>query len=238
MGLRRVEFGVSSVVRRTAGGGDKSVRPGPDITRLRQASAFWALAGLTDASGNGHTLSQGSGHLVQFTGTGPGGLANTAGAFDGQGSLTLAAALVTSGPMSVSAWVKLNASANDDLTVFEQSKSAGDPAVLTANPVEGPQAAFGGGVVSNAGSTPDGTWVYLAARTDGVTQKLYVNSDLVATDAAVADFSTANAVTLGGADVFSSLTGQLALVGVYPFALTAVEVLLLYNKGAGYNPYA
>lgn len=149
-----------------------------------------------DESGNGHTLTVGSGSYTASGHTGPGfqniGGGNTTGASGTVGAVTGTAC-------TVMAWVKPNtlaaggvhlicgamqAGGSTDFALWTQRGDFGSPNVLQGD------ARLGGGPVAvNGSALTVGTWAHVALTYDGATLKLWLNGTMVAS---VANTNTIN----------------------------------------------
>src|SRR5262249_22134277 len=137
-----------------------------------------------------------------------------------------AAAITTSGGVTLEAWVNPIASAGSALSVVSLSAATNLGSynlTLTTSGANAGQVSFRAGlsstqtavIASAAGAAPVGQWNYLVATYDGTTMVLYVNGTFVTSHSASGGLGVplVNA-TLGGA----SLQGNLDEVAVYGYA--------------------
>jgi hypothetical protein len=227
-----------------AGSGDFSPSEAETIDRLAQAAAFWPLNGtLADASGNGHTLvviptpAEPTGYA-----DGVDGSANGALRFGDDFALTGTAAPVITDwtDASLSIWMKFTGDGDVDSGTFHTEHQWAwvavylDSAPNTFGIEGGFQWKSGDPLMSVTEALDLDSWHHYVAVKHGSVQRLYLDGELVATGTV-------------GTLPFDDLTDQAfvdgqktdtALVGWYGFALTAGDVAVLYNDGAGRNPYA
>lgn len=209
---------------------------GGPVSRLEMASAFWPLTTVTtvnDVSGN--VLNLTASGTPEYGGDGPSGAINTAAVFSaGDWSLARASAVVTSGAISFTAWIRPQ-SGSELMNVMQQTATASS--AIGAGTDFATAGTFGVGA-SSGGLGGDDAWGHVVLTNTGTLQVLYWNGTLVDSDAVGVAYAGASGILLGAAGVYGALAGQLALVGIYPFDLTQAEVTELYNGGTGLNPYA
>jgi hypothetical protein len=182
------------------------------------AYGFSAGAGstVTDDSGNGHTLTVGSGSYTASGHTGP-GFQNTGGGATTGASGSVPA--VTGSTCTVMAWVKpsalpalgvhmicgsLQSGGSTDFAIYTQRGDFSTHNVLQGN------ARIGGGLIAANGSALTvGTWAHVALTFDGTNLKLYKDGTLVTTVANSGSLS--NTATLYVAGMASAGTGAVTV---------------------------
>jgi hypothetical protein len=143
---------------------------------------------IADDSGNGRTLTVGSGSYTASGHTGP-GFQNTGGTASTGASGTVSA--VSGSTCTIMAWVKpsalpangvhlisgsMQAGGSTDFAIYTQRGDFGTHNVLQGN------ARIGGGLVAaNGAALTVGTWAHVALTFDGTNLKLYKDGSLVAT---------------------------------------------------------
>ena len=193
-------------------------------------SAFWKLANLTDASGNGNTLTNNNG--VTFVAGKIGNAASLSKA--NESYLTSDVVFNTAGvDFSVAAWVNIQANAGN--TVFLGTGTAG---AWGFNVTPSNDLTFNNAAASNlevAGFVRN-VWTHVAATNDdGGAVSLYVNGVVV-------DTGTwngyANSPDVRLQSEFTDQQGDLLMdaVGLWNRTLTSVEIAQLYNNGSGLEP--
>jgi len=192
-------------------------------------SAFWKLADLTDASGNGNTLTNNNG--VTFV---AGKIGNAASLSKTNiSSLTSNVVFNTADTdFGISAWV--NIQENTQATVFLGTGTAGAWLfnVTSSNILE-----FNNGSIENlqvAGFVRN-VWTHCVATNEDNAISLYVNGVLA--DSGTWDgFENSPDVRLQS--LFEDQQGDLLMdaVGLWSRALTSGEIAQLYNNGNGFEP--
>ena len=85
-------------------------------------------------------------------------------------------------------------------------------------------------LVHNSGIPSTGTWYHIAATYDGSNQKLYINGELVDTEAMTGSIPTNNnTLYIGGDTTDRYFDGKIGQVRIYSSALTADEVMQNYR---------
>jgi hypothetical protein len=191
--------------------------------------AFWKLADLTDASGNGNTLINNNG--VTFV---AGKIGNAASLSSGDGSyLTSNVVFNTTGvDFSVAAWVNIQANAGD--TVFLGTGSAG---AWGFNVTPSNTLTFSNADEENLeveGFVRD-AWTHVAVSNEDDAVSLYVNGVLA--DSGTWD-GYENSLDVRLQSAFGDQQGELLMdaVGLWSRSLTSGEIAQLYNNGNGVEP--
>ena len=197
--------------------------------------AFYNLSDLTDASGNGNTLTNNNG--VTFSAGKVGNAMNCNG-----GSSWLSTDLGTTSQFTASLWISLPTNGTDQH--FISNWNLGNNSFFMAR---GGNGALYGAINSSifnwdGNNTPisDQTypWIHFVFAYDGSNVKVYThgqNTNTVASGGSV-NLSTLNIGRLSGV---GGPTGQLDAVGIWSRALTSGEVTELYNAGTGKeHPFA
>jgi hypothetical protein len=195
--------------------------------RLGEASGDAA-----DSSGNARTLTQ---HGGVGSAAGKLGNARSFAAASGQ-YLFRGAPFWTSGQFGVSLWLWLTTPSAPQFVWQQDGTPLGPPPELVV--AAGVPQFTAGDSNSVSGPAPAAqTWVHLVCVYDGAGIRLYRDGSLAGSlNGAAADFTGASAFYLGASAGTAALDGRLDEVAVYSRALTAAEVLRLYNGGAGYDP--
>jgi hypothetical protein len=189
--------------------------------------AYYRFDGsLADASGNGQTLTALSG---------PAYIPGVLGQGASEMSLTRAAVAGVGSACSLSAWFKVGEDGASHVLGFG---NLGFSVELDANLTDGSNVF---GLIDDPSlpfdvSLVQGDKIHVVFVTDGAGSEFYVNGVSRGTSPTVpsVDLSAA-AFTLGGNAGPATATDE---VGVWDRALTAAEVLLLYDGGAGFDPTA
>ena len=191
--------------------------------------AFWKLDDLTDASGNGNSLTNNNG--VTFV---AGKVGNAASMSKGNESyLTSYVAFNTTGvDFAISAWV--NIQANEGNTIFLTGSTGGSWSfnvqpddILTFNNAAADNLQVAGFVRN--------VWTHIAVNNDAGTVSLYVNGDLA--DSGTWD-GYDNSPEVRFQSSFDDQQGDLLMdaVGLWSRALTSEEIAQLYSNGNGVEP--
>lgn len=217
------------------------------------AIGFWKLSDLTDASGNGNTLTNSNG--VTFD---AGKLGNAA-VFDGSEGQALTAPIPALTDFTLVGWFKI---ANPltkitswwggyECTVVTLAGEDGMPGLWLVYMSEGAagQDSEGGGdrLRANwdasstqvfAGSADgDGAWHFFAVRASGGTVEVFVDSASVHADFSGSGIS-AGEIQIGNTlfTTGQTMEGSIDGVGLWPRALSDFELAQLLNAGAGLEP--
>jgi hypothetical protein len=191
--------------------------------------AFWKLADLTDASGNGNTLTNNNG--VTFV---AGKIGNAASLSKTNGSYLTSNVVfnTTNTNFGISVWVNIQANAGN--TVFLGTGTSGawgfnlqSNNVMTFNNAAAGNLEFAGFVRN--------VWTHVAATNENGTISLYVNGVLA--DSGTWD-GYANSPDVRLQSAFGDQQGDLLMdaVGLWSRALTSREIAQLYNNGNGLEP--
>jgi hypothetical protein len=198
------------------------------------AVAFWKLADLTDASGNGNTLT--NNNTVTFAA----GKIGNAAVFDGVDQYFSGPNLLTVSIWSLSAWLKTSASGYKILFKVETLSGGSQQTMLQLG--DGDVRAFCGngneqgtfwGVSAN-----DDAWhhVVLIADTVAGEMKCYFDGSLVRTETS-ADVVANQNFCIGSIDgTYDFWDGSIDAFGIWNRALSAPEIATLYNSGTGLEP--
>jgi hypothetical protein len=199
--------------------------------------AFYNLSDLTDASGNGNTLTNTNG--VTFSS----GKIGNAATFGGSNGLTKSVASMLM-PKTISAWAKLYSDGgfrgivlpgNTTSWQFGFQLTPGNNLRAGAEGYSGSQYAIASSPMSND------IWYHLVMTNDSDLTKLYINGALNSQQESSFPQGTQEiALSIGshwyGAD---GINGQVDAVGFWSRAITDAEISELYNAGAGKeHPFA
>ena len=188
------------------------------------ATAIWKFDDTTDASGNGHTLTNNNG--VTFAA----GKIGNAAFFDGTNYLSIANPISSGAEYSMAAWINFNNF--DSLQWIFEFGDAGGFGLLYHNEISPARVIF---TPSNAVyiSAPELTaaewhWVYAYRMADG-TCGISVDNGSEVTDNLGEDYqSTLN--------IGVSMLGAIDCATIYPRVLTTGEKAAIYNAGTGIEP--
>lgn len=197
--------------------------------------AFWKLSDLTDASGNGHTLTNNNTVTV-----GAGKIGNAAEFASGAylSDSDFLSTIPSSGTYAL--WVYAPATGvYGVVSRYDGSVTGGVQIYLEGGNIVGNPRDTSNYTISHA--YPASEWFHAALTWSSGTMKLYVNGALVATDTYGGIGSPANtAFCLGasgdGGVGGAPLEGKIDAAGVWNRALTSEEIAQLYNAGAGVEP--
>jgi hypothetical protein len=196
------------------------------------AVAFWKLDNATDATGNGHTLTNNNG--VAFTA----GKVGNCAAFDATNWLS--GNLGTRAEISISLWARITDLEAGENQIYLSSESDSYPDLRLGGWTGGSNFLYWGGTGVSIANICDGDWHHIVVTYDGQYAKAYFDGVLTQTidngpEAGAADLST---WILGiDADLISTgLTGNVDAIGLWDRVLTLGEIAALYNGGAGIEP--
>jgi len=194
--------------------------------------AFWKLADLTDASGNGNTLTNTNG--VTF---GAGKIGNAA-QFDGSNYLSIntVAGFNPSNDYSISFWAKPSV-----LVDFFTLIGNADPPSFNIH------SSASGNLNLNNASSEDvnvadvftaNNWVHVVATRNSENADIYKNGISVYSNPFTATYGVPADLSIGGLSTNGSffITGQMDAVGIWNRALSEPEITQLYNNGNGVEP--
>ena len=195
--------------------------------------AFYKLDDVTDASGNGNTLTNNGG--VTFSA----GKIGNAADFDGNGSKYLSSASnlgqITGSGFSFSIWFKKT---NENNNVIASSEIADNSGWFLATNNDNNiyfLAGVGSGwaTFDTAGTYSVGAWTHLViTATSSGSVSYYVNGSLTTTNNSVA--WSAAPLYIGKNIVDNTpFGGQIDAIGIWNRALTETEIAELYNSGSG-----
>jgi hypothetical protein len=209
---------------------------------LTDALCFLAN-GAVDQSPNRHNFTwQGSGKQIT---TGPDGSAGSAMLFDGSNWLTLAQALVTSGPMSFNLFYQQATPGVRSVLLMQSDVTQLGRLQVLATVLDAPAGRVqvnGGGAapVTINGVPTAGVWHMLTLTTTGATGDgcLYYLDGSFVQSIPDANYTGVASVLVGGRGNEAGATTAIANAAVYGGVLTTAEITKLYNGGVGFNPFA
>ncbi|MGL4553973.1 MAG: LamG-like jellyroll fold domain-containing protein [Gemmataceae bacterium] len=212
--------------------------------RLRQALAFWPLdessGDALDASGNGRTLA-----LTGTAGASSVRIAGCGRSFGGSAFLRRDGALVTGGPLTMACWLRAYNQVN--VKIFAFAQHAGTSLLTMRQGIFGEDESIVYGTANGGlnsieahGNGQDGSWRHMVFTWDNDTLRGYADGVQIGSPVSgTADYSSLTGIGValgdGSGDYYM---GDIALPGIWPFALTEAEIARLYNSGSGLNPYA
>jgi hypothetical protein len=181
---------------------------------------------LTDASGNGQTLTNNNGVTLS--------VGNTFGAASGDGTTYLTAPVslpLTSGDVTISYWVKMTDTFNQ--TCIAISKFSGlNIARLPSGKIEINNFTSGAQHLSNA-VIPLNEWVHICVIISNRVVTLYVDGALDTATGLATNTSDITSVNIFPAYPYHNFAGQMDAVGFWNRGLTEPEIAALYGNGAG-----
>ena len=187
--------------------------------------AFWKLADLTDASGNGNSLT--NTNSVAFVA----GKIGNAAVFNGSNYLRSTIIVDLDLEFCISLWCKPDNTANYGTMVGGSAGGTINIAYTGANSFD-----FNNGAAGhiNVAATPS-VWQHLVFNSDGTTDQAWVNGVLVDERSAQGRSPTTR-IDLGSLTNSYFYFGQLDAVGIWSRDLTSGEIAQLYNNGSGLEP--
>jgi hypothetical protein len=209
------------------------VVPGFPMTDL---VAFWKLSDLTDASGNGNTLT--NNNSVTFGA----GLVGNAAEF-AENFLTRAS-LPPASQYTISGWFRPNSTVysgqmEDSARPVDMFPSWGPVLQLTDG--DWLYAHYNGaGFTVHSWAAVESEWQHVVITNDGSTSKIYFNGTEIfsTTEAVTPEFQIGNDLCIGagGDGAYMAYDGKIDCFDLHSRALTAPEIALLYASGAGLEP--
>jgi len=194
--------------------------------------AFWKLADLTDASGNGNALINTNG--VTF---GAGKIGNAA-QFDGSNYLSISAAagFNPSNDYSISFWAKPSV-----LVDYFTLIGNGEPPSFHIH-----SDASGNLILNNASAADVNVanvftaeaWVHVVATRSAGNADIYKNGTSAYSNLFGVTYAVPPSIAIGGLSTEANffMTGQMDAVGIWNRALSEPEIAGLYNNGNGLEP--
>jgi len=194
--------------------------------------AFYNLSDLTDASGNGNTLTN-NGNVTFASGK-----IGNAAVFDGSNELEGNFQIPFSDSASVSLWFNANSLPIESSLFGKRVEST--PTVNLAiiengqvwlNDYTAPQISSDEGIIS------PNNWYHIFFKTEGGNMSLCINGSLIQTSQST--LATVGQFFIGSGSNINYFDGQIDAVGIWNRALTSAEITELYNAGAGKeHPFA